>query len=650
MRVNFPQFAFNNVRRNGRAYLAYLLSSAFMVMIFFTYSVFIYHPDIDRSSMGSMTKSGMSIATVIVYVFAFFFVLYSISVFLKSRNREFGILTILGAESRQINMLILLENMIIGAVAVVSGIGGGLLLSKMFLLISSRVIELDDLPFYWPVKAMLLTAAAFTVLFLVISLFTLIFINRSQVLELLTGGSKPKKEPRANFGLALLGAALLATGYAALRVGQLNPLTLLLAAVTGIAGTYFFYSQLSVWAVRVLQRSRARTWKGTNLLWISEMSYKLRDNARMLFLVTVVTSLACMSVGFVLATQQSFLADFKGNPFAITFKQYDGADEQAAEPELAEIDKRLHAAGLSYRRIQVETLYSFIISNNSEEYLMIIPRTRYNEFAAAMGTVPAGTLNMNAALLVQTPEAAKKRAVWGDSVDIQLSGTLRSLNYETRTEPLAAINSSNKLLVVNDELYEELERDRVSHGSDITRTTLYTLPDSEGPPGRTDPETVAGMQLNNWNTEMIKQGKSTGYLSSRAENYYSVKQTFSLFSFIGIFIALIFSFSSASFLYFKLHAGLAADQVTYRSLSKIGLSSREMNTSATLQIAVLFFIPIIVAAIQSFVVLGPVLDYIKIPYLSGPVLIASAAFLLAQTVYFLIARARYIRSVNSMMV
>lgn len=32
--MSFPQFAFNNVRRNARAYIAYFLSSSFMVMVF----------------------------------------------------------------------------------------------------------------------------------------------------------------------------------------------------------------------------------------------------------------------------------------------------------------------------------------------------------------------------------------------------------------------------------------------------------------------------------------------------------------------------------------------------------------------------------------------------------------------------------------
>src|SRR3569832_261470 len=127
----------------------------------------------------------MTVATWIVYVFAFFFVLYSISVFLKSRNREYGILMILGAQSRQISLLILLENMLIGLVAIISGIASGLLLSKLFLIISTRMMEMEELPFYWPIKAMAVTASAFILLFLVISVFTLFFIRSSQAMELL---------------------------------------------------------------------------------------------------------------------------------------------------------------------------------------------------------------------------------------------------------------------------------------------------------------------------------------------------------------------------------------------------------------------------------------------------------------------------------
>ncbi|KOR76083.1 ABC transporter permease [Paenibacillus solani] len=643
--MSFPQFAFNNIRRNARQYFAYLLSSSFMVMIFFTYAVFIYHPAIENSPMGTMTRTGMTIATVIVYVFAFLFVLYSISVFLKSRNREFGILTILGAEAKQINWLIFLENILIGAVAIVTGIASGMLLSKVFLLISTKIIDMDELPFYWPFKAMLLTAGAFAALFLVISLFTLLFIRKNQVLELLKGTSKPKTEPKANLFLALLGVALLAIGYAALRVKELDPTGLLVAAVTGIIGTYFFYSQLSVWVVRMLQRNRTTTWKGTNLLWISEMSYKIKDNARMLFLVTVVVALASMSTGFVLAMQQSTKAVYLDNPYALSYTSYSNTNKNKAQKELAQIEHRLQSEGLTYKQADVETIY-YGLSGHGKDPLYIVPQSSYNSIASKMNAAPVTAFGEKDAVLVETPSAAKRNAGTQTAMDIELSGQRHSVSLENRTDRLAAVAFSGKLLVIHDSLFEKLKKQQITDGLGVDHHYLFMLPNSQGLPQKDDPETKLGIELADWNRNVI----SEGFIQSRAESYYSFKQGISLFSFIGVFVALIFSISSASFLYFKLHTELAADQTMYRSLSKIGLSTREMNISASIQIAVLFFIPILVAALQSLVVLGPVLAYLDSPYVSGPVLAASSAFLAAQMIYFLIARARYIKSVNRMMV
>ena len=58
---------------------------------------------------------------------------------------------------------------------------------------------------------------------------------------------------------------------------------------------------------------------------------------------------------------------------------------------------------------------------------------------------------------------------------------------------------------------------------------------------------------------------------------------------------------TASFLYFKLFNDLQQDQRHYHSLSKIGLSEKEMKRSATIQIALLFYIPLIFAALQTLV-------------------------------------------------
>lgn len=141
--------------------------------------------------------------------------------------------------------------MIIGALSIVTGMLAGLLLSKLFLTLSARMIGIEELGLYFPAKALLLTVGAFLLLFLVISAFTLLFINQSRVLELLKGGSKPKKEPKVSVWISLFGVLLLAAGYVTVDNN------LAVAAATGIAGTYFFFTQITVLVFRMLKKAGA---------------------------------------------------------------------------------------------------------------------------------------------------------------------------------------------------------------------------------------------------------------------------------------------------------------------------------------------------------------------------------------------------------
>jgi len=87
--VNFPQFVYRNVTRNKRTYAAYFFSSAFSVLIFFVYALFIFHPGIKKGVTAITAVELMKAAEMIMYVFSFLFVLYSVSTFLKSRKKEF---------------------------------------------------------------------------------------------------------------------------------------------------------------------------------------------------------------------------------------------------------------------------------------------------------------------------------------------------------------------------------------------------------------------------------------------------------------------------------------------------------------------------------------------------------------------------------
>jgi len=647
--MNFPQFAFNNVRRNSRAYFAFFLSSAFMVMIFFSYSVFIYHPSITNIALGANSASGMQIASYIVFIFAFFFVLYSISAFLKMRNLEFGILMILGARPGQINKLILIENMLIGLLSIVTGMSFGMLLSKLFLLLSTTIMGMEPLPFYWPMKALIITSISFISLFLVISIFTLLFIRKHQVLELLKGNVKPKKEPRVSFLFSLFGFLLLAIGALAIRK-QLSPSSLLVAAVTGIAGTYFFYSQLSVLGIRLLKVSRKRLWRGTNLLWISEISYKIKDNARMLFLVTVVTSIACMASGFLLSINQANTEHYKKTSFAMNYSNYNPKGEM---PDLRHIHNKLQNAKIEYTENKVDLISASIQGMDKETILNIdiISRSEFNQLAPQMNVTEVGPLSEKEAVLLLSPHIQTQNYAANQTVLLKNQKDEELLLKELRTPKIHPMDPmASSLLIVDDSFY-----DKFSSAAKYTRPYvryLYTIPSWDGPtPNASSPEAVITKELIQWSkASNISNNQYRSLMTARADSYLSTKQGTAIFSFIGIFIALIFSLSSASFLFFKLHTELNTDKQMYNALSKIGLSTKEMSASATKQISVLFYIPIVIATIQTLVVIRPILKQMNITDVTLPVLITSGTFLAVQTLYFIIARSRYIHSLKKIMV
>lgn len=649
--MNFPQFAFHNVRRNGRAYLAYFLSSAFMVTIFFSYAVFLYHPGVTESGMGKMTQAGIRIAEWIVFVFSFLFVLYSISVFLKARNREFGLLTILGASSGQLNRLIFLENMIIGAASIVTGMAAGLLLSKLFLLFSSRFMGLEDLPFYWPGKAILLTSVAFLALFFFLSLFTLMFIRKSRVVELLTGTSRPKKEPRASVLLSLLTVLLLGSALYFLYEYGFTPEAMLAAAVLGISGTYFFYTQLSVLIFTLLRRSRRLFWKRTNLLWISEFTYKLKDNARMLFMVTVAISIACMSISLVLTTRYENRQLYRNNPFALTYPDYSPSAKTAAEQK--EIEALFAKEHIVFQKAITRDIWYPIQVSGRSRYVSFMSRS---DFERLYPLLPASAEN---------PAPPKPAGGWSEDRGFYIKGSsnpalaVRSVDLKAarvilRVEELpykrlGGYPSFSNLLVVEDGLFAKLvEAQKKDRQLSMTTVTSYRVPAWDGLdyPDRHHPEVEFSHKLAEiWS----KKPAHEGYYRTRADSYQDMQEIMSMIGFICLFISAIFSVSSASFLYFKLFAELSRDGQNYRSLSRIGLAVSEMKRSVTTQIALLFFLPTAISTVQTFVVLRPILQSVNLPLSLPPLLTASVVFAGAQLVYFLIVRSRHVHHLERRM-
>jgi len=339
---------------NIRAYAAYFLSSVFSIVVFFLYATLANHPDLHKKYINNIVIQGMQIAEGIIYVFAFFSILYSMGLFLRSRNKEFGMLTLLGISRRQLMSMVFLENMLLGIAALAVSIVMGLIGSKLFLLLGTAVIDIPDLPFYIPMQALLITCGSFLVLFLLISAGTTLFIGRNTVNALLKGTEHIKKEPRSSVVLSVFATLCLIAAYvlalwfpSAVRTisGGYGALILIAVIVLTAIGTYFLFSQLSIFVIRALKKKRTFFWHGTHMLWLSDLAYSMKANARLLFAVSMILAVSFTATG-TLALGRSII---KPNTMPFSFSLASSQDIfPLAQQMSTKLEQTLHEHHISY--------------------------------------------------------------------------------------------------------------------------------------------------------------------------------------------------------------------------------------------------------------------------------------------------------------
>lgn len=629
--MNFRQFAFRNVFRNKRLYAGYFFSCAFSVMIFFVYSMLAFHPELDFSNTGSYGKgaqTGMDVSQYIIYVFTFFFILYSMSVFLKSRKKEFGICIMQGMSDLQLRRLVFLENVIIGLAATVSGIAVGLLLSKGMLMLGTSVLALEQpLTFYLPVRATWLTFAAFALLFVFISLFTAIILRSSNLIDLIKGSDKPKPEPKASTALAVTAAVLIAVGYiiAFLVKGPAVLIALLPVAVIVSVGTYFLFTQLSVYVINKLKTKQALYRSRTNMITLSDLAYRMKDNARMFFLVAIISTVAFCAIGSLVGMKSMFTGMAVDSTPAFKYESYAG-NNQAAE-HTALIEQALTEAEIDYAPSVLHK--KLVMDTGTNKMYRFIALEDYNDL-------------MNADLQLAEGEAL---LFYPDDMGFG-SGEAKGQEKQVAVEggQIFEVRESSRMP-------RELQQLEYSDTMVVSAAEFQNLPASD----RDSASYVYGVEEWEQTLNVSKQlaqslhgdGEHFSF-TSRAYQMNEINQTFGQIFLTGLFIGAVFFVSAGSFLYFRLYADLDSDRVQYRAITKLGLTASELSRIVSTQIGLLFFVPILVAVIHGAVALNTLQNTF------GTNLVMESAFVLGtftviQILYFVFIRANYVKKLKEVM-
>ncbi|KZZ83475.1 FtsX-like permease family protein [Bacillus sp. SJS] len=623
--MTFRKLALNNVLRNWRTYAAYFLSSAFSVFVFFVYAVFAFHPALTAGTLKD-ASTGMHFAESIIYVFTFFFILYSMSTFLKTRKKEFGLFILHGMTSLQLRKLVFLENMVIGLLSILFGIGAGLLASQGLLILGSKVIGMNPaLPFYFPQSAMILTFTAFTVLFFVISSFTAAVLKGNKLIDLLTGTEKPRPEPKASRIRTVLAAVLLLGGYAAaiavkgvMVVSAMIPVTIVV-----VIGTYFLFTQASVWIISKLKTNERIYLNRTNIVTFSDLSFRMKDNARMFFIVSIVSTVAFAAIGTLVGFRAMMTNSVElQEPY--TFVYQAAPNDQKKDERISQIEDAL--SGTDYEKLSVS--YKKLTDENKAYTIM--SETDYNR-AAALWKEPKLSLEKGEAAMMQEDLLYPRGLTQGNEPEpIHINGLPEKTMKPKVLDKLLFSMSlfTGDLVILPDPQFAAIKAEEKSYTAYRTENASSTL--------------AAGKKLE----YAFSQKADPAFLfTSSAVKIDQVKQSINIFLFVGLFIGFVFFAAAGSFLYFRLYADFEGDVKKYQAISKIGLTDKEMKKIVTVQMSLLFFVPVGVAAAHGFIAL------IALGNMFGTriwteIAMVLGSFMLIQLVYFLIIRVGYVNKVK----
>ena len=628
MAMTFRQFVFHNVFRNVRLYAAYFLSSLFTVSVFFTFAIFAFHPELAGPGMNSHVLKGMAVAGGIIYVFSFFYVLYSMNAFLRSRKKEFGVLLIHGMTSYQIRWMVFLENMIIGFAATGIGILLGLIFAKAVLLIAETVLEMDQsLYFYFPTLAIVVTFVSFITLFFFISVFITFMLRTKKIISLIKGDAKERKEPKFSIILSVLAILLLATGYGmAFSVEGIKVMAAFVPVVVlVIVGTYLFFSQLSIFVISRLKKNENVFWRKTNMLLFADLAFRMKDNARAFFLVAIISTVAFSAIGTLFGFNSYLTKEFqRANPISFSYIDNTSGDRVKVSEDLELIERTLEDYGLSYKKESV-TLHHYAQEENKPQ-VVIAPVSDYNKYARLLGEKEIALSDAKAipveesAMTIATPDLYNyelKEITFKDGSTIPVDWD------ELGKAKRDILPAMFKHYLVSDEQFAKL-------GEPVHSETYYHF----------DVDKADKEQL--IEIGQLLEEKVSGRLIATDYIVHEIRTMYAPFLFVGLFIGIIFFVSAASFIYFRLYTDLDEDEAKFKAISKLGLSVKELKQIVSQQTAILFFAPIVVAIIHGSVALYALSNFLNYDVFTESLIVLSSFFII-QVIYYFVARHMYIR-------
>ncbi|WP_053365939.1 ABC transporter permease [Bacillus sp. FJAT-27245] len=629
-----------NIHRNLGAYLVYFYPMVFSVVIYFTFVSLQYNRNIINAaaSLGKIGPAFMA-ASVFLMVFSALFILYSNSFFMKKRKKEIALYSLYGMSKKVIGKMLFYENMLVGAIALLVGIGLGAVLSKLFAMVLVKLMGVPIVAgFAFSAGAAFQTIVVFILIISAASIYNARVIRVSTLLELFQAGKKAEKKPRASVGVAILSLLFIGTGYWVVLQPVSSSLwtnhawlKILGALACLIIGTYLFIRAFIVYILSALSKRKAFFYKGPNMISTSNLLFRIKGNIIVLSVLALLSTFTLFLMGVTWSLYAN-LNDISKENFPHSFI-YTVQNEEA-ETEIARLFEAREDILYSQKiePVKIEAGPDFSGRFPPEYPILLIPESSFRQLAGKMGKDADLDFAGNEAIAFYDGNLNRTHDPYnGRKIGLPGGETVKFASYEGYSLLNQAIFAFP--VVIKDAVYKKA----VGSGAHTTQLQIYKL-------GKEKDTKELGENIEEILWEHAEDRNELIW-SSFYKEYAQGMETYGILIFISGFLGLVFLMATGSVLFYRQLSEAAADRPRYQILRKIGFDTREMKKSIRVQTLFVFSIPILLAVSHSSILISALAGFAGIR-MAGPFMVVIGLYIGLYLAYFNYTSARFFTLVN----
>ena len=586
--------AFRNIKKSIKDYSIYFLTLVIAVAIFY-----IFNSIDSQTAMMSLNKLKMdmieSLVDILSYLSVFvsvvlgFLIVYANNFLIKRRKKEIGIYFTLGMSRAKVSLILVLETMIVGIVSLIIGLILGVVLSQLISIFTAKLFEADmtKFAFVFSSDALLYAIVNFGIIYLIVMVFNIMTLGRFKLIDLLYANRRNEKVKIKNswviFGIFIISIAMIGYAYKILYDGVMmsGGSDFLVMIILGALGTFLFFLSVAGFLLKVVQLRKKTYYKGLNIFILKQVNNKVNTHV---VSTTVISLMLLLTIGILSSSLSMANAmndsyrDNCPNDFTVLSSQVDKLKDFRNSKTYQDTIKDDYQ--FSFIKLEGITQGDFIAAKSDKyanmEYvgkqpMQVIKESDYNQILTIQGKdEQIVDLGDNQYQLVATLPMALE--FYNEFLEGNNAVKLDNMTLTSKTKKvveLSIINGEGNegFIVVNDAIAEK-------YGNEMDGINNYIVGNYTQ-----NNETYENKFIES--IDQFNQDNQGKYIVSftRIQMSDSAIGTSALFTFIGLYLGIVFAISSGTVLAIEQLSESSDNKERYRVLGQLGASRPMINRS-----------------------------------------------------------------------